>query len=73
VPPVNDAVDLHLVARASANVMVTASHAADRATWARTIHDRGGNGARPFVAVCSEAVPTMDGAHCVDGWIVSAI
>lgn len=71
-PPANDAMDLTLVACSAAHVMVTASHAADRATWARTIHDRGGSGDRPFVAVCSETVPPVDGAECVDRWFTLA-
>jgi two-component system response regulator HydG len=68
VPPVDETMDLDLVACSMANVMMTARNAADRATWARSIHDRSGSGDRPFVAVCSEAASTVDGADCVDRW-----
>jgi CBS domain-containing protein len=64
--------ELNLVACSTANIMVTASDADDRTTWARAIHDRSGSADRPFVAVRNEAGPTADGAQCVDRWFRQA-
>jgi CBS domain-containing protein len=73
VPPFDGADDLELIAGSTANVMVTAGSAADRVKWARTIHGRSGSGHRPFIAVCGDAVPIVDGAPHVEGWLGRAV
>jgi two-component system response regulator HydG len=51
-----DDVDLDLAARSTVNVLVTATNSADRAVWARAIHDRSTCSAGPFVAVNGPAL-----------------
>jgi DNA-binding NtrC family response regulator len=71
-PPGADAVDLHVVACSVVNVMVTASDAADRGIWARTIHENSARRDRPFVAVSGQAAPASDGAGSIDAWFGQA-
>jgi two-component system response regulator HydG len=64
-------VELDLIAHSSVNVMVTASEAEDRMTWARAICDRAPRRDGPFVAV----YPAMDrqsSAADVEEWFARA-
>ena len=70
-PATDGAIDLDLAARSPVNVMLTASSDADRAAWARAIHDRSVRRDRPFVAVSGRAFPAMNRslrAEDVDEW-----
>jgi two-component system response regulator HydG len=55
--------------------MLTALQSADRATWARRIHERGARQDGPFVAVCGHCVPSGNravGGPDVDAWFERA-
>jgi CBS domain-containing protein len=71
VPPAADAVDLELVARSAANVMVTAREAAERVAWARWIRERGAHRRGPFIAV-RVAMNRQVRAADVDKWFARA-
>jgi two-component system response regulator HydG len=65
------AVDLDLAARSLVNVLVTASNAADRAAWARTLHDRSAHRDGPFVVVCPAMNRRIHAAD-IDEWFARA-
>jgi DNA-binding NtrC family response regulator len=51
------AVDMDLAADSDVSVLLTAENQAQRAAWARTIHDRSARCQRPFVPVSAPAIP----------------
>ena len=69
-------IDLDMAARSPLSVLVTASNGADRAAWARTIHDRSAHCEGPFVLVCGQAIPFGTREVCsedVDSWFERAV
>jgi CBS domain-containing protein len=67
--------NLELVARSFVTVLVTARNSADRAAWARTIHDRSARCEGPFATVCGHPIPPANRVVCredVDRWFERA-
>jgi CBS domain-containing protein len=74
-PIAGDPTDLALGVHSPVNIMLTALQGADRATWARGIHDRSARRDGPFVAVCGYCAPSGNlpvGGRDVDAWFEQA-